>query len=76
MRVNQQIIEPMGYERTTPVANRSSVTNDGMRLAFTDTANQSDVPVRFQRKPSAVGFIPLRVSDGTDTINWSVLVVR
>ena len=75
LRVNQQIIEPMGYERTIPIANSSSVTNDGMRLTFIDAANQPDVLVRFQLKPSAVGFIPLRVSDGTDTINWSVLVV-
>ncbi|MDQ2762707.1 MAG: hypothetical protein M3Y22_04230 [Pseudomonadota bacterium] len=75
LRVNQQMIEPMGYERTVPLANNSSVTDDGMRLAFTDAANQSDILARFQLKPSAVGFIPLHLSDGTDTIDWSVLVV-
>ncbi len=75
LRVNQQIIEPMGFQRAIPLANSSSVSDGGMRLTFNEPANQSDVLVRFEVMPNAVGFIPLRVSDGTDSINWSVLVV-
>ncbi len=73
--VNQQIIEPMGFQRSIPLANASSVTDSGIRLSFTEPSGQHDVLVRFELLPNAVGFIPLHVSDGTDTIDWSMLVV-
>lgn len=75
LRVNQQIIEPMGFQRAVPLANSSSISNDGMRLTFTEAAKQPDVLVRFELMPNTFGFVPLRVSDGADTIDWSVLVV-
>ena len=75
LRVNQQIIEPMGYQRAIPLANSSSVTDNGMRLTFDEAANQSDVLIRFEVMPNAIGFVPLHVSDGSDTVNISVLVV-
>ncbi len=75
MRVNQQIIEPLGYQRTVPLANSSSVSDNGIRLTFTDAANQSDTLVRFELMPNVVGFVPLHLSDGTNTIDWSMLVV-
>ena len=58
-----------------PLANSSSVSNDGMRLAFDEAAGQSDVLVRLEVMPNAIGFIPLHGSDGASSINWSVLVV-
>jgi hypothetical protein len=75
LRVNQQMIEPMGYQRSVPLANTSSVSNDGMSLTFNAVPDQSDVLVRFELMPNAVGFIPMHVSDGTDSIDWSLLVV-
>ncbi|MGD0103027.1 MAG: hypothetical protein ABSC06_03200 [Rhodopila sp.] len=76
LRVNQQIIEPMGYQRSVPLANSSSSVSDaGMRLTFNEAANQPDVLVRFELMPNAVGLVPLHVSDGSDTIDWSILVV-
>ena len=75
LRVSQQMIEPMGYEHTIPAANNSSLSEHGMRLTFNEAANQPDVLVRFELAPNAIGFVPLHISDGTDTINWSVLVV-
>ena len=75
LQVNQRIIEPMGYQHTVPSANSSSVSDDGMRLTFNEAANQSNVLVRFQVAPNAIGLIPLHVSDGTDAVDWSMLVV-
>jgi hypothetical protein len=75
LRVNQQIIEPMGYQHSIPLANGSSLSEDGIRLTFNEPAYQSDVSIRLELMPSAVGFVPLHVSDGTDSIDWSVLVV-
>jgi hypothetical protein len=73
LRINQLIIEPMDYQYTVPLADSSSVTDDGIRLTYSEAANQSDVLVRFEVSPNAIGLIPLQVSDGTDTINWSML---
>jgi hypothetical protein len=75
LRINQQMIEPMGYQRSVPLANSSSVSNDGMRLSFEAAPGQSDILVRFELMPNAIGFVPLHVSDGTDSIDWSLLVV-
>ena len=75
LSLNQQIIEPMGFQRSIPLANTSSVTDNGMRLSFTEPPDQHDVLVRFQVMPEAIGIVPLHVSDGTETVNWSMLVV-
>jgi hypothetical protein len=75
LSVDQKIIEPMGYQYSIPLANSSTISDRGMRLEFNKAANQSDVLVRFQVMPNAVGSIPPRVSDVTDAIGWTVLVV-
>ena len=75
LQVSQQMIEPMGYHRSIPLADSSRVTDGGMRLMFSPVADKPEALVRFELMPSAVGIIPLHVSDGTDTVNWSMLVV-
>jgi hypothetical protein len=75
LRVNQQMIEPMGYQRSIPIAESSRVSNDGMRLTFSSLPESPEVLVRFELSPSAVGMVPLYVSEGTDFVSCSLLVV-
>jgi hypothetical protein len=75
LQADQHLIEPMGFQRSVPLADSSTVNNDGTRLTFNEAASQSDVLVRFELMPNAVGFVPLHVSDGAESIDWSVLVV-
>jgi hypothetical protein len=73
--VSQRMIEPMGYQRSIPLADTSRISDDGMRLTFLPLDDSPEVLVRFELMPSAVGIIPLQVSEGSDTVNWSLLVV-
>jgi len=75
LRVDQHLIEPMGFQRSVPLANSSSISEDGMRLTFGEPADQREALVRFEVKPNTIGRIPLRVSDRSDTVDWSILVV-
>ncbi len=75
LRINQQIIEPMGFQHTVPPPDGTSVTDNGIRLTYNEPANQQDVLVRFEAAPNAIGLVPLTVSDGAQTIDWHVLVV-
>jgi hypothetical protein len=34
LQVNQQMIEPMGFQRSIPLADTSRISDDGMRLTF------------------------------------------
>ena len=52
LSLNQQMIEPMGFQRSIPLANTSSVTDKGMRLSFIQPPDQHDVLVRFQLMPN------------------------
>lgn len=73
--VNQQMIDPTGYQHATPRPNHSSVGDAGAWLTFSETAGQQDALLRFEMSPSTVGFIPMHLSDGNDTIDWTMLVV-
>ncbi len=73
--VDQHMIEPMGYQRATPVPDHTEVSDDGNWLAFDPRTDQHDVLVRFDVAPTALGFVPMRVSDGTDAVNWSMFVM-
>ena len=73
--VDQHMIEPMGYQRATPVPDHTSVADDGTWLTFDQEPGQHDVLVRFDVMPTALGFVPMHVSDGTDSVDWSMFVV-
>ena len=75
LRVNQQMIEPMGYRRSIPLPEASRVSGRGISLTFTAVPDSPEVLVRLELMPSAVGFVPLYVGDGTDSVEWSPLVV-
>jgi hypothetical protein len=75
LQVNQRMIEPMGFQRSVPLADVSRVSDHGMRLAFAAMPGRPEVLVRLELMPSAVGLVPLQVSDGTDLVEWSMLVV-
>jgi hypothetical protein len=74
--VNQQIIGPMGYQRSIPLANSTSPSNCDERLAFGKPARHSDALVRSELTHNAVGLIPLRLGDSANTVNWAILVVQ
>jgi hypothetical protein len=73
--VNQQMIEPMGYQRTVPLPSQSILGDAGVWLSFEREARQHDVLIRFEVVPDAVGLVPMHLSDGTDQVDWSMLVV-
>lgn len=75
LHISQQMIEPMGFARSIPVADSSRLGEGDMRLLFGTVANQPNVLVRFDLTPNAVGRIPLQVSSGTETVQWIQLVV-
>jgi hypothetical protein len=64
----------MGFQRSVPLADTSRLSDGGMRLMFTPVADKPEVLVRLELTPSAVGIIPLHVSDGSDSVDWSLLV--
>lgn len=75
LQLNQQMVEPMGYRRSIPLADSTRLSDGGMRLTFSAVPDKSEVLVRFELRPTEVGIRPLRVSDGTESLHWSLLVV-
>jgi hypothetical protein len=75
LQVNQQMIEPMGFQRSVPLADASRASDHGIGLAFAAVPDRPQLLVRLELMPSAVGLVPLQVSDGTDSVEWSMLVV-
>lgn len=73
--LDQHMVEPMGLQHSIPVPDQSSVSDAGVWLTFAELAGQHDALVRFDVSPTAVGMIPMEVTDGTDTVKWSMLVV-
>lgn len=75
LRVDQHILEPMGYQHSTPIADSSIVSDNGVRMTFNEAADQHDALIRIGLAPDALGLIPLHLSDGTESIDWYMLVV-
>jgi hypothetical protein len=73
--VNQQMIELMGYQHAVPLPDRSMLSDTGVWLSFEEEAGQHDVLVRLEISPNAVGLVPMHLSDGSDRIDWPMLVV-
>ncbi|WP_428486186.1 hypothetical protein [Rhodopila sp.] len=73
--VDQHMIEPMGYQHATPLPEHASIGDAGVWLTFNERADQHDALVRFDLSPTALGFIPMQVSDGSNTVKWTMLVV-
>jgi hypothetical protein len=65
----------MGYRRSIPLAEASRVSERGISLTFTPVPDTPEMLIRLELMPNAVGFIPLHVSNGTDSVVWSPLVV-
>jgi hypothetical protein len=73
--VNQQVIEPMGYQHAVPLPDRSMLSDLGLWLSFNGEAGQHDVLIRLELSPNAVGLVPMHLSNGLDQVDWSMLVV-
>ena len=75
LTLDQHVIEPMGYQRATPLPDSTSAGDAGIRLGFMEQPHQNDVLIRFNMAPSVVGLIPLQITNGHDTARWTMLVV-
>jgi hypothetical protein len=73
--LDQHMIEPMGYQHATPVPDHTSVSDAGIWLTFEEPPGQHNALVRFDVAPNAVGWIPMQITDGTDTVSWTMLVL-
>jgi hypothetical protein len=73
--LDQHMIEPMGYGHATPIPDHTSTSDAGVWLTFDELGGQHDALVRLDLMPVAVGPVPMEITDGTDTVKWSMLVV-
>jgi hypothetical protein len=73
--VDQRMIEPMGYQRSTPQPDHTSLAKDGDWLTFNPKPGEQDVLVRLNLSPTFVGLVPMHLSNGTDSVDWSMFVV-
>lgn len=71
----QQAIEPMGFQHAVPPADGATINDAGIRLNFTEQPHQKNALVRLMLKPTAVGLVPMRISDGQEDVRWTMLVV-
>jgi hypothetical protein len=73
--VDQGMIEPIGYQHTMPRPDDVTLSKDGNWLTFDTEPGQQEVLVRLNVSPTFVGFVPMHISDGTESIDWTIFVV-
>jgi hypothetical protein len=72
--VGQTMIEPMGLQRTVPLAESSTVNRDGLSLHFVIQPNQPDALIRLELLPTALGVVRLQAAADGKHVAWSVFV--
>jgi hypothetical protein len=65
----------MGYRPATPLPDHTEASDAGAWLTFQERPDRHDALVCFDVSPSAVGFVPMQVTDGTDTVSWTMPVL-
>lgn len=72
--VDQHMIEPLGFQRATPIPDHTSISDEGAWLTF-DRLDGRNTLVRLNLTPNALGLVPMEITDGTDTVSWTMFVV-
>lgn len=75
LMLGQHLVERMGFQKAMPQPDSTSAGKDGIRLGFVALPHQQDVLIRFEFAPSAVGLIPVQITDGDDTARWKIMVL-
>ena len=73
--IGQTMIEPMGLQGTVPIAESSTVSQNGIQLRFTVQPNQPDALIRLDLLPAALGRVQLEADAGAQHVQWSAFVV-
>ncbi len=75
LRLSSNLVEPMGYQRSIPIPDRSTVEAGGMRFDYMVAPGQDDELVRLALQPTGIGPVDLsaRLGDGP-RVTWSQFV--